>query len=207
MFVAAHPTKGAGVSVMVGVGSSEGFPASLALQAFPVFRAQTFDGGGSMDSTYADVGRIGYWSTATPSPPAGGQFAQQFLLSSIDSGRSWKPISMPGVQGAVAYSDALNWWWIGSGAQAKSSDAGGTWSFRTLRVPLPLPESVQIIDSTHIWFGAMAGSTPLVERTDDGGVSWTMFLLPAAARARQSTSAERRASLLRGSISQPREAA
>ena len=33
------------------------------------------------------------------------------------------------------------------------------------------------------------------------------FLLPAAARARQSTSAERRASLLRGSISQPREAA
>jgi hypothetical protein len=181
MFVAAHPTKGAGVSVTVGVGSTDVFPTSLALQAFPVFRAQTFDGGGSMSSVYADVGRIGYWSAGTPSPPAGGQFAQQFLLSSIDSGRSWKPISMPGVQGAVAYSDALNWWWIGSGAQAKSSDAGGTWSFRSLLVPVPLPESVQIIDSTHIWFGAMAGSTPLVERTDDGGVSWTMFLLPAAA--------------------------
>ena len=109
MFVAARPTKGAGVSVTVGVGSSDVFPTSLALQAFPVFRAQTFDGGGSMDSVYADVGRLGYWSTATPSPPAGGQVAQQFMLSSIDSGHSWKAISMPAVQGAVAYFDALNW--------------------------------------------------------------------------------------------------
>ena len=181
MFVAARPTKGAGVSVTVGVGSSDVFPTSLALQAFPVFRAQTFDGGGSMDSVYADVGRLGYWSTATPSPPAGGQVAQQFMLRSIDSGHSWKAISMPAVQGAVAYFDALNWWWIGSGAQAKSSDAGGTWSFHTLLVPAPLPESVQIIDSTHVWFGAMAGSRPLVESTDDGGVSWTMFLLPVSA--------------------------
>jgi hypothetical protein len=27
----------------------------------------------------------------------------------------------------------------------------------------------------------MAGSRPLVESTDDGGVSWTMFLLPVSA--------------------------
>jgi hypothetical protein len=47
-------------------------------------------------------------------------------------------------------------------------------------VPAPLPESVQIIDATHIWFGAMAGPRPLVEKTDDGGVSWTMFLLPGS---------------------------
>jgi photosystem II stability/assembly factor-like uncharacterized protein len=78
--------------------------------------------------------------------------------------------------------DAFNWWWIGSGVQAKSTNAGGTWSpIRSLLVPAPLPESVQIIDATHIWFGAMAGTRPLVESTDDGGVSWTMFLLPSVA--------------------------
>jgi photosystem II stability/assembly factor-like uncharacterized protein len=105
----------------------------------------------------------------------------QFQLSSVDNGVSWKAFSTPATQGAIAYVDALNWWWIGSGVQARSSDAGGTWSpIRTLLVPAPLPESVQIIDATHIWFGAMAGPRPLVEKTDDGGVSWTMFLLPGS---------------------------
>ncbi|HEY2599093.1 MAG TPA: hypothetical protein VGJ79_11510 [Candidatus Dormibacteraeota bacterium] len=105
--------------------------------------------------------------------------ANQFHLSSVDGGRSWKAFSMPASQGAIAYVDALNWWWIGSGVQAKTTDAGGTWSpIRTLLIPAPLPESVQIIDATHTWFGAMAGERPLVEGTDDGGVSWTMFLLP-----------------------------
>ena len=108
--------------------------------------------------------------------------ANQFQLSSLDNGRSWKAFSLPASQGAIAYVDALNWWWIGSGVQAKSSNAGGTWSpIRTLLVPAPLPESVQVIDAAHIWFGAMAGPRPLVEGTDDGGVSWTMFLLPAVA--------------------------
>ncbi|HXC77170.1 MAG TPA: hypothetical protein VNU19_08965 [Candidatus Acidoferrum sp.] len=108
--------------------------------------------------------------------------ANQFQLSSVDGGRSWKAISTPASQGAIAYFDALNWLWIGSGVQAKSSDAGSTWSpIRSLLVPAPLPESVQVIDSTHIWFGAMAGPRPLVEGTDDGGVSWSMFLLPPTA--------------------------
>ena len=91
---------------------------------------------------------------------------------------------MPATQGAIAYVDALNWWWIGSGVQATSSDAGGTWSpIRTLLVPAPLLDSVQIIDATHVWFGAMAGARPLVESTDDGGISWSMFLLPPTSAA------------------------
>jgi len=110
------------------------------------------------------------------------QPANQFQLSSVDGGRSWKAFSMPASQGAIAYFDAFNWWWIGSGVQAKSTNAGGTWSpIRSLLVPAPLPESVQIIDARHIWFGAMAGTRPLVESTDDGGVNWTMFLLPSVA--------------------------
>jgi photosystem II stability/assembly factor-like uncharacterized protein len=111
-----------------------------------------------------------------PQPP------NQFQLSSVDGGHSWKAFSMPASQGAIAYVDALNWWWIGSGVQSKSTNAGGTWSpIRTLLVPAPLPDSVQIIDATHTWFGAMAGTRPLVESTDDGGVNWTMFLLPSVA--------------------------
>jgi photosystem II stability/assembly factor-like uncharacterized protein len=111
-----------------------------------------------------------------PQPP------NQFQLSSVDGGHSWKAFSMPASQGSIAYVDAFNWWWIGSGVQSKSTNAGGTWSpIRTLLVPAPLPDSVQIIDATHTWFGAMAGTRPLVESTDDGGINWTMFLLPSVA--------------------------
>ena len=71
---------------------------------------------------------------------------------------------------------------IGSGAAATSSDAGVTWTeTRNLGVPEPLPGSLQFVDSDHAWFGAMAGTRPLVETTDDGGVRWTMILLPAVA--------------------------
>ncbi len=181
MFVAAHPTQGAGVSVSVGVASSDGSPPGWALQDFPVYRVRTFDGGGSMTSVYTDVGRTGYSSTGVPSPSPAGELIRQIQLSSIDGGRSWTAFSTPSVEGAVAYVDAMNWWWIGSGAQAKSSNAGGTWSLRTVLAPAPLPDSFQIIDPTHVWFGAMAGPRPLVESSDDGGVSWTMVLLPASA--------------------------
>ncbi|HVC75625.1 MAG TPA: hypothetical protein VND96_03810 [Candidatus Micrarchaeaceae archaeon] len=129
------------------------------------------------------IGQIETLPTPTGSNPRfAPQPANQFQLSSVDGGRSWKAISMPAGHGAIAYFDALNWLWIGSGVQAKSSDAGSTWSpIRSLLVPAPLPESVQVIDATHIWFGAMAGPRPLVEGTDDGGVSWSMFLLPPTA--------------------------
>lgn len=124
---------------------------------------------------------VGLSTFGSSRPQADPQPASRFQLSSVDGGRSWKAFSVPDAQGSIAYMDARNWWWIGSGAQAKSADAGGTWStVRPLLVPAPLPESVQVIDATHVWFGAMAGARPLVEGTDDGGASWTMILLPAA---------------------------
>ena len=105
--------------------------------------------------------------------------ANQYHLSSVDGGDTWRPIFTPSDYGAVGYVDALHWWWIGSGAGSTSLDAGRTWTeTRGLGVPEPLPGSLQFTDSSHAWFGAMAGTRPLVEATDDGGVHWKMLLLP-----------------------------
>jgi photosystem II stability/assembly factor-like uncharacterized protein len=118
----------------------------------------------------------------TASVIGGAPLAIAFQLSSADAGLSWHTISPPSTDGAVGYIDALNWWWIGSGAQSTSSDAGRTWTpIHTVGVPQPLPGSLQMIDATHARFGAMAGSRPLVEATDDGGLNWRMILLPAIA--------------------------
>jgi hypothetical protein len=46
-------------------------------------------------------------------------------------------------------------------------------------VPEPLPGSLQVLDLMHAWFGAMAGTRPVLENTDDGGIHWNMTILPA----------------------------
>jgi photosystem II stability/assembly factor-like uncharacterized protein len=103
----------------------------------------------------------------------------QFQLSSVDGGLSWTAVLAPSNYGAIGYVNALDWRWIGSGAGSTSSDGGATWTqVRGLGVPEPLPGSLQYLDASHAWFGAMAGTRPLVETTDDGGVHWTMKLLP-----------------------------
>jgi photosystem II stability/assembly factor-like uncharacterized protein len=177
-----HPTVGAGIVATLTLDASPSGNQSSdgpSLADSPVRSVRTFDGGGSMTSVYADVSPYRFSLSSTWSRVAGRQVANQFQLSSIDGGHSWNAISTPSVFGAVGYFDALNWWWIGPGVQSKSSDAGITWSpARSLLVPAPLPESIQIIDRTHVWFGAMVGLTPLVEGTDDG-VNWRTILLPA----------------------------
>ena len=178
-----HPTSGTGIVATLTIDGSPNGNQSTdgpSLADSPVRNVRTFDGGGSMTSVYADVSPYSFSLSTTSSRVVGGQVANQFQLSSIDGGRSWHAISTPSVFGAVGYFDALNWWWIGPGMQSKSSDAGRTWSpIRSLLVPAPLPESLQIIDGTHLWFGAMVGPTPMVEGTDDGGVNWRKILLPA----------------------------
>ena len=178
-----HPTIGSGIVATLTV---EGSPRNNqtsdgpVLADSPVRNVRTFDGGGSMTSVYADVSPYTFSFSSTSSRAVGTQVANQFQLSSVDGGHSWKAISMPSVFGAVGCFDALNWWWIGPGVQSKTSDAGSTWSpIHSLQVPAPLPDSFQIIDGTHVLFGAMVGAAPLVEGTDDGGVSWRTILLPA----------------------------
>jgi photosystem II stability/assembly factor-like uncharacterized protein len=183
-FVAPHPTGGAGVmATVIGVASPTGrSPEGGVVLGYPPLTVRTFDGGGSVTYVYADVSPYRYSSIeyVNPGMLINTEPANQFQLSSIDGGRSWQPVQTPSTYGAIGYIDALNWWWIGSGARSMSSDAGRTWTqARTTGVPEPLPGSLQFIDATHAWFGAMAGPRPLVESTDDGGIHWKMILLPA----------------------------
>jgi photosystem II stability/assembly factor-like uncharacterized protein len=185
-FIAAHPTQGAGVmTTVVSVAARNGRArVGGVLLGYPPLRVSTYDGGRPIINVYANVGPYRYSSIerVNPGPFIDTAPVKQFHLSSVDGGISWNAIFTPSTFGAVGYVDASNWWWIGSGAASTSSDAGVTWTeTRNLGVPEPLPGSLQFIDATHAWFGAMAGTRPLVETTDDGGVRWTMILLPAIA--------------------------
>lgn len=182
-FVAARPTQGAGVmTTVIGIAPPRGRSADGGvLVGYPPLRVRMFDGGSSVTYVYADVSPYRYATIeyVNPGPLVAGAPANQFQLSSVDGGRSWNEVLSPSNYGAIGYVDALNWRWIGSGAGSASSDGGTTWTqVRGLGVPEPLPGSLQFLDASHAWFGAMAGTRPLVETTDDGGVQWTMHLLP-----------------------------
>jgi len=86
---------------------------------------------------------------------------------------------VPSAYGAIGYADALDWWWVGAGAWATSSDGGVTWTgLRPLSVPAPLPGSLEVLDADHAWFGTMGSTTPLLQTTDDGGHEWRAVSLP-----------------------------
>jgi hypothetical protein len=182
-FVAAQPTEGAGVmTTVVAIAPPRGrSPAGGVLVGYPPLRVGTWDGGRPVTYVYADVSPYRYSSVEHLN--AGGFVdslpTNQTQLSSVDGGLTWSLDGAPSGQRAVGYVDALNWWWIGSGrSRSRLTRAGRTSRVRTVGVPQPLPGSLQFLDATHAWFGAMAGSRPLVEATDDGGIHWRMILLP-----------------------------
>jgi photosystem II stability/assembly factor-like uncharacterized protein len=182
-FVAAHPTVGAGVmTTVIGVAPPNGRSSGGGVVVdYPPLKVGTFDGGQSVTYIYADISPYRYASIEyiNPGPFVATEPENQYQLSSVDSGHSWSAVSVPSNYGAVGYVDARNWWWIGSGARATSSDAGTTWGqIQGAGVPEPLPGSLQFIDASHAWFGAMAGTRALVEATDDGGIHWRMMMLP-----------------------------
>ena len=188
-FVAAQPTHGSGVVATVvnfapyagrsGVGER--------VVAYPPLTIRSFDGGLPVWYSYAiftdaipggDLRRnhtdhINRWSTQIQAP-------HQVQLGSLDGGATWSAVSPPNATGAVGFSDAQTWWWIGSGAWSTSSDGGVTWSAtRNIGVIQPLAGSLQVLDSSHAWYGAMAGGTrALLERTADAGLHWEMVDLP-----------------------------
>ena len=184
-FVAARSTAGAGVvATVVPIAPPKGHSADgETLLGYPPLTIQAFDGGGSVTyvyTTFADWSQYRYTNILSDTgqviaPIASGQVE----LSSLDSGESWKTADVPADYGAFGLTNSRDWWWVGAGAWATSSDGGITWTGpRPLGVPAPLPGSLQILDPDHAWFGAMVGSRPLLEMTTDGGHEWTAIRLP-----------------------------
>ncbi|MFI5284022.1 MAG: WD40/YVTN/BNR-like repeat-containing protein [Candidatus Dormibacterales bacterium] len=184
-FVAAYPTKGLGVVATVAnfapISGRSGIGASVLL--YPPLTVRAYDGGLPVRYIYTfapaffggDPAQAGLSSSNTSGVPA----PNQVSLGSLDGGLTWGGIAPPAAPGAIGYSDARNWWWIGSAVWSKSSDGGGTWSpYRNVGVITPLAGTLQLLDDHHAWYGAMAGSRAVLETTSDGGVHWRMVLLP-----------------------------
>jgi len=186
--VAAQPTHGIGVIATVAsfapVSGRSGLGASVV--SYPPLTVRTFDGGVPVSYvyvTFTDAISNSSWSAAdTKNRSASSSQVQapnQVQLGSLDGGSTWSVIAPPSAPGAIGYTDAWNWWWIGSGAWSKSSDGGTTWTpYRNAGVPQPLPGSLQVLDPGHAWFGAMAGTRAVLESTNDGGIHWRMSILP-----------------------------
>lgn len=185
-FVTARPTHGDGVVASVipfapPQGRSGG---GGTITGYPPLKVHRFDGGRDVTYVYRTAGDTipsrfsGLGSTAKPGPVITAEAEGEVQLSSVDGGAMWQQISAP-ISGAIGFLDSANWWWIGSGAWSRTSDGGRTWTkVRTIGVPEPLPGSLQLLDESHAWFGAMAGTRPLLEATTDAGLHWTMAFLP-----------------------------
>ena len=188
-FVGAQPTHGIGVIATVASfappSGRSGIGASVT--SYPPLTVRTFDGGVPVSYiyvTFADSIAGSSWTTVDAKNRSASssqvQAPNQVQLGSLDGGSSWSVIAPPNAPGAIGYSNAEDWWWIGSGAWSTSSDGGTTWTpARNLGVLQPLPGSLQVLDATHAWFGAMAGTRAVLENTRDGGIHWNMTSLPA----------------------------
>jgi Photosynthesis system II assembly factor YCF48 len=188
-FVAAQPTRGAGVvATVVNFAPYNGRSAvGERVVAYPPLTIRSFDGGLPVWYSYAiftdaipggdlrnhKTDQVNRYSTQIQAP-------HQVQLGSLDGGASWSVVSPPTGSGAVGYADAQTWWWIGSGVGSTSSDGGRTWApIRNLGVIEPLPGSLQVLDPQNAWYGAMAGGTrAMLERTADAGLHWEMIGLP-----------------------------
>jgi photosystem II stability/assembly factor-like uncharacterized protein len=184
-FVAARPTAGEGVAAtVVPIAPLKGRSSEGAtFRGYPPLTVRSFDGGGSVTyvyTTFADVSPYRYTNILSDAGQViAPNASNQVELSSLDRGSTWKTADVPLDYGAFGFTDALDWWWIGSGAWATSSDGGVTWTVRhPLGVLAPLPGSLQLLDADHAWFAGMAGSRPMLETTADGGYEWTMVSLP-----------------------------
>jgi hypothetical protein len=185
-FVAAHTTLGSGVvSTVVPIAPPKGRSVEGGIvMGYPPLSVLAFDGGIRVIDIYttlADTSLYRYSAiqseggeTLIPSAPG------EVEWSSLDGGSSWRIVNVPPGFGTIAYADPIDWWWIGAGAWATSSDAGATWNPPQPAGTLaPLPGSLQVIDGDHVWFAGMKGTKPYLETTDDRGYAWRMVGLPA----------------------------
>ncbi|HYM95947.1 MAG TPA: YCF48-related protein [Candidatus Sulfotelmatobacter sp.] len=176
-FVSVQPTQGFGVVATVvpfpPPGGRSGLGATVV--AYPPLTVHTYDGGSPVSYVYT------IWNAdLAASAPGQLQAPNQVQFGSLDGGGNWTAIAAPTRPGAIGYSTAQDWWWIGSGAWSTTTDGGMTWTpYRNVGVLQPLPGSLEVLQGGHAWFAASAGSRSVLESTDDGGVTWRMVILPA----------------------------
>jgi photosystem II stability/assembly factor-like uncharacterized protein len=175
--VAVQPTFGGGAVATVvyfpplkgrtGIGGN--------IRAFPPLAVRSFDGGRPHTYLYAtliDQLAGGPWTQE--------QAPNQVELSTVDNGASWKIIAPPSPSGAIGFFDASNWWWLTAGQSSKSRDGGATWSDpKEAGVVAPQPGTLRVLDRNHAWFAGSGDRRPVIEGTDDGGLSWRLLRLPA----------------------------
>ena len=180
--VAAQPTVKTGVvaSVVNFAPPSGRSAAGGTILVYPPLTVRTFDGGSPVTYTYGtSIDSMAGAGLAAPGSVASVQVPDEVELGSLDGGLTWSRLALPSAGGAIGYADPLDWWWLGPGSWARSSDGGVTWTPpRNIGVPQALPGSLQVLDANHAWFAAVAGSRSLLETTADGGVHWDMAILP-----------------------------
>jgi len=175
-FVAVRPTTGLGALATVvyfppvkgrtGVGGI--------VRAYPPLTVRAFDGGRPHTYIYTTVLDEVVTGPFAEEPPP-----NQAELGTVDAGKTWSAVALPGDTGAIGYFDASNWWWIGAGMFAGSTDAGVTWTDpRGIGVVDPLPGSLEVLDRDHAWFAGQSPTRPGLEMTDDAGRHWTLMSLP-----------------------------
>jgi len=184
-FVAASPTVGPGVAaavVPIAPPNGRSVDGGIAM-GYPPLSIRAFDGGVVVTVVYTTFGDMSpYRDSAILSE--GGQALisaapGEVELSSLDGGSSWEIAAVPSEFGTFGYVDPTDWWWIGAGAWATSSDGGVTWTrISALRTLAPLPGSLRIIDLDDAWFASMNGTMPVLEATYDGGRTWRIVKLP-----------------------------
>jgi photosystem II stability/assembly factor-like uncharacterized protein len=177
-FVGVQPTLGAGALASVvffppikgrtGVGGS--------IRAFPPLTVRSFDGGRPYTYLYTTVlDRLVAGGRSGAPPP------NETILTTIDNGASWRFVSQLPQGGALGYSDASDWWWVGPGAWKGSTDGGVTWGqVLPIDVDDPVPGLLQVLDGRHAWMVALAESQPVLQTTDDA-LHWRTVALPAVA--------------------------
>ena len=175
-FVGVQPTVGSGALASIvffppvkgrtGVGGS--------IRAFPPLTVRAFDGGRPYIYLYTTVlDRLAAGGrTGAPAP-------NETILSTGDDGASWTAIGQPPAGGAIGYSDATHWWWVGAGSWSKSADGGATWSGPIeTSVIEPLPGLLQVLDRRNAWLAGTSGQRPVLQGTVDGGQHWRTVSLP-----------------------------
>jgi photosystem II stability/assembly factor-like uncharacterized protein len=174
-FVTIRPTIATGlVATVVPVAAIKGRTGiGGQIRAYPPLTVRAFDGGRPHTYTFTIANELVTGGPYAPEPAP-----DQVQLASLDGGTTWTEIQLPSTKGAVGYFDLRDWWWVGPGIIARSSDGGLTWSSAVgARVFQPLPGSLQVLDSKHAWLAASLTS-PTLEATGDGGSQWRLVPLP-----------------------------